>query len=96
MNIIIPIAGANKPSAETEYIKSLQEIERKTVLQYVFESLQALKTDHFIVVIKREDASKYHLDHIVRLLRSSQKARRWEPLAPACWQWISWTWGNHF
>lgn len=70
MNIIIPIAGANKPSAETEYIKSLQEIERKTVLQYVFESLQALKTDHFIVVIKREDASKYHLDHIVRLLRS--------------------------
>ena len=39
MNVIIPIAGANK-TAETEYIKSLQEIERKTVLQYAFESLQ--------------------------------------------------------
>lgn len=37
MNVIIPIAGANK-AAETEYIKSLQEIERKTVIQYAFES----------------------------------------------------------
>lgn len=69
MNIIIPIGGANKAADETEYIKSLQEIERKTVLQYVFESLQSIKTSHFIVVIKREDANKYHLDDIARLLR---------------------------
>ncbi len=69
MNIIIPIGGANKPANETEYIKSLQEIERKTVLQYVFESLQSVKTTHFIIVIKRADANKYHLDDIARLLR---------------------------
>lgn len=69
MNIIIPIGGTNKKNSETEYIKSLQEIERKTILQYVFESLQSINADHFIVVIKREDANKYHLDNIVRLLR---------------------------
>lgn len=69
MNIIIPIGGANKADGETEYIKSLQEIERKTVLQYVFESLKSVETTHFIVVIKRSDANKYHLDDIARLLR---------------------------
>lgn len=69
MNIIIPIAGANKTSAETEYIKSLQEIERKTILQYVFESLQPIEAERFIVVMKQEDAARYHLDNIARLLR---------------------------
>lgn len=69
MNIIIPIAGANKSLPETEYIKTLQEIERKTILQYVFESLQAVLAEHFVIVIKREDAIKYHLDDIARLLR---------------------------
>lgn len=69
MNIIIPIGGANNVTAESDYIKSLQEIERKTVLQYVFESLQAVFADRFIVVIKKEDAVRYHLDDIARLLR---------------------------
>lgn len=69
MNIIIPIAGANKSVGDTEYIKSLQEIERKTILQYVFESLQSVKAEHFIVVVKKEDAEKYHLDDIACLLR---------------------------
>lgn len=69
MNIIIPIAGANKGGGESDYIKSLQEIERKTVLQYVFESLQSLQTSHFIVVLKKVDANKYHLDSIAKLLR---------------------------
>ena len=69
MNIIIPIAGANRSMGETEYIKSLQEIERKTVLQYAFESLQSISAKHFIVVIKRQDVNTYHLDNIVKLLR---------------------------
>lgn len=69
MNIIIPIAGVNKISADTEYIRSLQEIERKTILQHVFDSLNTVQADHFIVIIKRSDAEKYHLDNIVRLLR---------------------------
>jgi len=69
VNIIIPIAGANKAGAETEYIKSLQEIERKTILQYVFESLETVPASRFIVVIKRQDMNTYHLDNIVKLLR---------------------------
>lgn len=69
MNIIIPIAGSNKGGGESDYIKSLQEIERKTVLQYVFESLQSLQTSHFIVVLKKMDTNKYHLDSIAKLLR---------------------------
>lgn len=69
MNIIIPIGGTNKKTTDTEYIKSLQEIERKTILQYVFESLESVRAEHFIVVVKREDVNKFHLDNIVRLLR---------------------------
>lgn len=69
MNIIIPIAGANKTDGETEYIKSLQEIERKTILQYVFESLQPIRAKHFVVVLKKPDVDKYHLDNIALLLR---------------------------
>lgn len=86
MNIIIPIGGTNKKSSETEYIKSLQEIERKTVLQYVFESLQPIEAEHFIVVIKREDVNKFHLDNIVRLLRSSAEVviTEGETMGAAC------------
>lgn len=69
MNIIIPIAGANRPTGDTEYIKSLQEIERKTILQYSFESLQTIEAEHFIVVVKRQDVNQYHIDSIVKLLR---------------------------
>lgn len=69
MNIIIPIAGANKAPGETEYIRSLIEIERKTVMQHVFDSLRPIEAKHFIVVMKRQDVSKYHLDNIARLLR---------------------------
>lgn len=69
MNIIIPIAGASAALPETEYIKSLQEIERKTILQHVFEAIAPVSAEHFVVVIKREFVNAYHLDNIVRLLR---------------------------
>lgn len=69
MNVIIPIAGPSQLSSETQYIKSLQEIQRKTIIQYVFESLQNVKADHFIVVVKRQDVNQFHLDSIIRLLR---------------------------
>lgn len=68
MNIILPIAGGSQDAPQTGYIKTLQEIERKTILQYVFESFQSVRAEHFIAVIKREDAARYHLDDIARLL----------------------------
>lgn len=69
MNIIVPIAGASSVLESTEYIKSLQEIERKTILQHAFEALQNVDAKHFVVVVKREDVNKYHLDNVVKLLR---------------------------
>ena len=68
MNIIIPIAGPDNGNSDTEYIKSLQEIERKTVIQYVFETLGSIRDADVIVVVKRSDAVRYHLDDIIRLL----------------------------
>ena len=70
MDIIIPIAGSRKADdvAETDYIRSLQEIERKTILQYALESLQEIPDSHFVVVVKREDVNTYHIDSIVKLL----------------------------
>lgn len=68
-NIIIPIAGPNKNVEKSEYVRSLLEIERKTILQYAFESLQPIKASNFNVVIKRKDVNSFHLDNVVRLLR---------------------------
>ena len=68
MNVLLPIAGSNK-AADTEYIRSLMEIERKTVLQYVMESLSDLEIDRFVVVVNRKDMESCRIDDIVRLLR---------------------------
>lgn len=86
LNIVIPIAGPDKATANTEYIKSLQEIERKTVLQYAFESLQPIKTTNFVVVVKRRDVNIYHLDNVVKLLRPEAKViiAEGETMGAAC------------
>lgn len=73
LNVVIPIAGPNEKPEKNGYIKSLQEIERKTILQYVFESLQSLQAVNFNVVIKRRDANAYRLDNVVKLLRPDAK-----------------------
>lgn len=69
MNVIIPIGGAAKAEDGTEYIRSLREIQRKTIIQYVFESLEDIPNAHYIVIIRREDILKYHMDNVVSLLR---------------------------
>lgn len=68
MNVILPIAGGNNTNG-SDYIKSLQEIERKTVIQHSLDALNDVEAEHFIVIIKREDVTRYHLDNIVKLLR---------------------------
>lgn len=86
MNIIIPIAGANQATAETEYIKSLQEIERKTILQHVFEAMKSVAADKVVVVIKREYINTYHIDNVVKLLRPEAKivVAEGETMGAAC------------
>lgn len=86
LNIVIPIAGPDKGNAETGYIKSLQEIQRKTILQYVFESLQSLEATSFNVVIKRKDVNRFHLDNVVKLLRPEARViiTEGETMGAAC------------
>jgi dTDP-glucose pyrophosphorylase len=73
LNIVIPIAGPDKDPANTGYVRSLQEIQRKTILQYAFESLQSICASNFVVVIKQKDVNHYHLDNVVKLLRPEAK-----------------------
>ena len=70
MNIIIPIAGGapSQPQQPTQYIRGLQEIRRKTILQYVMETLQNVPADSCNVIIRRRDAVTYHLDNIIGLV----------------------------
>lgn len=67
MKILIPIVSNNHVD-NSEYIKSLYEIEKKTILQHVYESLAVIKDAEFIVVIKREDIARYHLDNMLQLM----------------------------
>lgn len=85
-NLVIPIAGPDRDTANTGYIKSLQEIQRKTVLQYAFESLQSIHATNFVVVIKRTDVNRYHLDNVVKLLRPEAKViiAEGETMGAAC------------
>lgn len=68
MNILVPIVGGNNEKEASQYIRNLYEIQKKTVLQYVYESLNQIEDAHFIVVVRKEDVMKYHLDDMVRLL----------------------------
>ena len=68
MNILIPIVSNGKKAEESQYIKSLFEIQKKTILQYVYESLNQIENAKFIIVIRKDDVKKYHLDDMVRLL----------------------------
>lgn len=68
MKILMPIVRNNDNKESTEYIRNLQEIARKTVLQHVYEALGKISDAQFIVVVRKEDARKYHLDDMVKLL----------------------------
>lgn len=68
MNILVPIVGGENEKDTSQYIRNLYEIQKKTILQYVYESLNQIEDAHFIVVVRKEDAAKYHLDDMVRLL----------------------------
>ena len=67
MKIIVPMGGDNE-SITTQYMRSLYEIEKKTVLQHVYEHLSVIDNAEFIFIVKREDVSKYHVDDMIKLL----------------------------
>lgn len=71
MKILIPLAGKNNISSETQYIKSLYEINRKTIFQYVHEFLAKINNAEFIFVVKKEDVGNYHIDKVINLIDPS-------------------------
>lgn len=73
IKVIIPIAGSNQVDNETQYIRGLYEIEKKTILQHVYESLSRIKDAEFIVILRKEDVIKFHLDNMVKLMIENVK-----------------------
>ncbi|HBJ2621743.1 nucleotidyltransferase [Clostridium botulinum] len=68
MNILIPIAGSNTAINGNEYIKGLYEIEKKIVIQHIYESLSKVPKSKFIFVLRKEDIKSFHLDDTLKLL----------------------------
>lgn len=68
VKIVIPIAGNNHKDEKFGYIRGLYEIERKTLLQHVYESLAVIEGAEFTVVLRKEDIARYHLDNMLRLM----------------------------
>ncbi len=68
MKIILPMAGKETVPEGSQYILSLYEIERETVLSHIYNTLKDIEGAEFIAVLRREDIEKYHLNNIVRLL----------------------------
>lgn len=66
--IIIPIAGKNPMDNDTQYMRGLYEIEKKTILQHVHESLSVIHNSEFIVVLRKEDVARFHLDSMIKLM----------------------------
>lgn len=68
MNILVPIVNSNYNIRDNQYIISLYEIERKTILQRVFESLSKMENANFIISLSKHDTINFNLDDIVNLL----------------------------
>ncbi|MFR1908056.1 MAG: glycosyltransferase family 2 protein [Clostridium neonatale] len=73
MNILIPIAGSNAIIDGNQYSKGLYEIEKKIVIQHIYESLSKIPNSNFIFILRKEDVKNYHLDDTLRLLNSDIK-----------------------
>ncbi|MDR0412115.1 MAG: glycosyltransferase family 2 protein [Treponema sp.] len=68
MKILIPILENKIQGIDTPYGRSLYEIERKTILQYVCEALSAVKDAELVFILHRVDVVKYKLDSVVKML----------------------------
>lgn len=73
MKVLVPIVDNVIKDMDTPYGKSLFEIERKTILQYICESIAAIKDAEIIFIFNQNDVEKFFLDKIVHLLLPSAK-----------------------
>src|ERR1051326_1431350 len=70
MTIVVPMAGGDEAFRERgyAYCKSIIEVRGKPLCQHVWENLRSLPVDKFVFVIRQEDAHRYHLDEVLRLM----------------------------
>jgi len=76
INVLIPMASKSIFFKEEEYYypKVLFDIKGKTMIQHCIENLSKIKKQkNFIFIIREEDATKFHLDSIIRLLQPESK-----------------------
>lgn len=68
IKVLIPIAGKDGNESQSQYIRTLYEIEKKTIMQHVYESLNQIKEADFIVILRHKDIINYHLDDMIKLM----------------------------
>lgn len=67
MKIIIPIVE-NTMKSDLPYCRSLYEIDRKTIIQYICEKVLTMNANQYIFIINKTDMEKYHLDKVIKLI----------------------------
>ncbi len=69
MKVLIPMAGPDDGFRDAFLFgKSLAEIEQRPVIEHVVENLSSIPGVQFVFVIRKEDARRFHLDAVLRLL----------------------------
>ncbi len=70
MKILIPLVKDSSLTVKSEYynIPSLIEIEKKPIIQYVYENYLSIPNAEFIFVIRKQDNEQYHLGSVIKLL----------------------------
>ena len=73
MNILVPMAGPDEAFREKGYgpTKNLTELDRKPLVQHVYENLATLRDARFLFVVRRDEVARFHLDGILHLLDPS-------------------------
>jgi dTDP-glucose pyrophosphorylase len=68
--VVIPMAGGDDAFKERgyPYCKALTEIRGKPLVQHVWAGLRALAADRHVFVIRKEDARRFHLAEVLRLM----------------------------
>lgn len=73
MKVIIPIVENEIKTDGMSYCRSLYEIERKTIIQHICESITKIRNADYIFILNKLNVEKYHLDSVIKLLIPSSK-----------------------
>jgi len=70
MIVVIPMAGGDEAFRERGYAfcKPLIEVRGKPLAERVLNNLKSLQADAHAFIIRREDAKRFHLDEVLRLM----------------------------